>query len=59
MNDMIDKKSKLFLLFFATIILISIIATYYRTIVIKNFDITSSEEEIDIGDSADLSALEE
>jgi len=41
---MIDKKSKLFLLIFIFLVAISIIVTYYRYMVLKDFDILTDEE---------------
>lgn len=39
-----DKKSKVFLTVFAFIVMLSVVATHYRYIVIKNFDFFADEE---------------
>lgn len=41
---MIDKKSKIFLGIFFFLIMISIVATYYKYIIIKDFNIFTDEE---------------
>ena len=41
---MIDKKSKIFFTIFSFLVLISIVATYYRYVVLKNFAIFIDEE---------------
>lgn len=39
-----DAKSRAFLIIFAFLVMVSIVATYYRYIVIKNFDYFTDEE---------------
>ncbi len=45
-NDTFDKKSKKFFTIFFSIIMISIVITYYKYVINKNYDVFISEEEI-------------
>ncbi len=41
---MTDKKSKIFFTIFFSLIMISVVVTYYRYVIIKDFEIVTDEE---------------
>lgn len=45
-KDTLDKKSKKFFTIFFSIVMISIVVTYYKYVISKDYDVFTSEEEI-------------